>query len=233
MDRKPYGIQKAPDGVDDGGADESGNDTGDKSLRGLFERNMKTTYKLTSDKLDGHLKVVYDKGLLKAFQIEVKNELTPKQYGVFLSTLSFSETRVRDFEAIGLRVMLEAGDRTNSKISIFCRLYERYIGVKYKVSRADAGKMKHIKVDEPMLVHYFQSTNFLFSGKWSISNLVKYYNELLAEIARQGKPQYPSGWDAAFAAKLQGTELSAYWGHLRELGLKPVRDRQGNVVDWR
>lgn len=193
---------------------------------------MKTTYKLTSDKLDGHLLVSYENGILKAFQIEVKTKLSLKQLGVFLSTLNYYEARVRDFETIGLQVMLEAGDRTNNKIAVFCRLYERYVGVKYKVSRADAGKMKHIKVDEAMLVHYFQSTNFLFAGKWSISNLVKYYNELLADIARQGKPQYPNGWDAGFAAKLQGPELSAYWKHLRQLGLKPVKDRQGNVVDW-
>lgn len=187
---------------------------------------------MTSDKLDGHLLVTYDSGLLKELQINIKSELTPQQYGVLLATLSFSEARVRDFEKVGLQVMLEAGDRTNSKIAVFCRLYERYVGVKYKVSRADAGKMKYVKVDEAMLAHYFQSTNFLFAGKWSIANLVKYYNELQAEIVRQGKPAYPSGWDAAFAAKMQGPELSAYWAHLRELGLKPIRDRQGNVVDW-
>lgn len=194
---------------------------------------MKTTYKLTSDKLDGHLEVAYEKGLLKEFKIECEDVLTPQQYGVFLGTLPHSEERVKDFEGIGLQVVPVAIDKTNDKIALFCRLYERFIGVKYKASRADGGKIKSIKVDEPMLRHYFASTNFLFKGKHSVSNLVRYYNELLAEIANYGKPSFPNGWDANFAAKLQGPELTAYWAHLRGLGLQPRKDRQGNVVDWR
>lgn len=193
---------------------------------------MKTTYKLTSDKLDGHLEVAYEDGLLKGFSVDVKPPLNAKQYGVFLGTLNPLEERVKDFEDVGLTVVPVAIDKTNDKIALFCRLYERFVGVKYKVSRADAGKMKLIKVDEPMLRHYFGSSNFLFRGKYSIANLVKYYNELLAEIANYGKPDFPNGWDANFASKLQGPELTAYWAHLRGLGLQPRKTREGNVVDW-
>ena len=193
---------------------------------------MRTTYKLTSDKLDGHLEVAYEEGLLKRFEIAVKAELTEAQYGRFIGTLHPHEERVRDFEGIGLQVVPVAIDKTNDKIALFCRLYERFVGVKYKVSRADAGKMKLIKVDEGMLRHYFASTNFLFKGKYSIANLVKYYNELQAEIANYGKPSFPNGWDVNFAAKLSGSEVSAYYAHLRGLGLKPRRDQAQRIVDW-
>ena len=194
---------------------------------------MKTTYKLTSDKMNGHLEVGFQDGLLKEFKIECKDVLTPRQYGLFLGTLPHSEERVKDFEGIGLQVVPVAIDKVNDKIALWCRLYERYTGVKYKVSGPDAGKMKSIKVDEGMLRHYFESGNFLFKGKYSIANLVKYYNELLVEIAHAGQPIHPNGWDAAYAAKLTAKELPEYWAHLRGLGLQPRKDRQGNVVDWR
>src|SRR5690606_33234463 len=101
---------------------------------------METTYKLTSDKLSGHLEVAYEDGLLKRFVIAVKPPLTPRQYGVFISSLNPNEERVKDFEEVGLKVLPVAVDKTNDKIALFCRLYERFVGVKYKVSRADAGK---------------------------------------------------------------------------------------------
>lgn len=196
------------------------------------KNDMKTTYRLKSDKMNGHLEVGFQDGLLKEFKIECKDALTPRQYGLFLGTLPHSEERVKDFEGIGLQVVPVAIDKVNDKIALWCRLYERYTGVKYKVSGPDAGKMKSIKVDEGMLRHYFESGNFLFKGKYSIANLVKYYNELQAEIANYGKPSFPNGWDANFAAKLSGSEMSAYYAHLRGLGLKPRRDQAQRIVDW-
>src|SRR5690606_31332843 len=193
---------------------------------------MKTTYRLTSAKLSGHLAASFEEGLLKEFKIDCHTDLTPQQYGVFLGTLPHTEERVKDFEGVGLQVVPVAIDKTNDKVALFCRLYERFIGVKYKASRQDGGKMKLIKVDEPMLRHYFSSTNFLFKGKHSVSNLVRYYNELQAEIANYGKPSFPNGWDANFAAKLSGSEVSAYYAHLRGLGLKPRKDQAQRIVDW-
>lgn len=44
---------------------------------------------------------------------------------------------------------------------------------------------------------------------------------------------FPDHWDPAIEKKLHGSELSAYWGHLRGLGLQPVRNRFKVVTDWR
>lgn len=121
---------------------------------------------------------------------------------------------------------------TNLKIALFCRQYETHTTVKYKVSPADSGKIKLIKVTDALLTAYFTSQNFLFKNKYSIANLVKYYNELLAEIATAGKPKHPNHYDKAYQAKLPVTEVAAYWAHLRSLGLQPKKDKVGNTIDW-
>lgn len=110
---------------------------------------------------------------------------------------------------------------TNEKIALFCRFYEKHVNVKYKVSPFDAGKMKHTQLNEQFLQHYFATPMFQIKNKYSVSNLVRYYNELLAEIAHKGKPQLPNSWSQDFVSRLNGTELSAYYAHLRRLGLKP------------
>lgn len=60
------------------------------------------------------------------------------------------------------------------------------------MSAADSGKVKLIRFDEALLDHYFTSENFLFKGKQSIANLVRYYNELRAEMAAPPKSKYPT-----------------------------------------
>ncbi|MGB4776135.1 MAG: hypothetical protein WBP45_13230 [Daejeonella sp.] len=191
---------------------------------------MKTVYILTGKNTKGHLEIEYFNGVLNAFKLVLKEPLTLQQFEAIITSLPYSEENITTMTDIGLTINRE---RTNQKIDLFCQFYMRYKdGLKYKVSPADSGKMKLIKVDEKLLEHYFSSQSFLFKAKHSISNLVKYYNELLAEIASANKSKHPNGWDKAYEAKLNTTEMMDYWRHLNSLGLKSKKDRLGNVIDW-
>lgn len=192
---------------------------------------MKTTYKLNSEKMGGYFLVSFENEDLTGFEICFKKPLTVAQYTYFLNRLPVHEGGMNRFESIGLSIEKVAAP--NEKIAMFCALYEKHVGIKYKVSPADSGKIKHVQVTEELLHHYFRSDNFLWKGKYSIANLVKYYNELRAEIAQGGKARHPDQWDKAYFAKLQGGQISEYFRHLRELGLKPHKNLRGDIVDWK
>jgi hypothetical protein len=191
-----------------------------------------TNYTLTSPKLNGHLELQFTDGHLNAVKMVIKAPLSGEQFCALMLALPQFEKDLYKLEALNLSVTIDKP--ANEKIALFCRLYESNKGIKYKVSPADSGKIKLIKADEDILVFYFGSSNFLFRGKHSISNLVKYYNELLADIAAGAKPKvkYPDHFDQAFQNKLTSKECPAYWNHLRSLGLMPKKDRVGNTIDW-
>src|SRR5690606_19092669 len=102
-------------------------------------------------------------------ETEIKEPLSLTQFSLLMETVPFNEDYIHIFKSLGFDIALEQA--TNEKIALFCELYEKRVGIKYKVSRADSGKMKEIKVDVPMLNHYFfVSTNFIFVNKYSIAN---------------------------------------------------------------
>ncbi|MEO7212641.1 hypothetical protein [Mucilaginibacter sp.] len=191
---------------------------------------MNNTYKLTSGKLDGYIELEYTSGLLTRISIAIKQGLNDKQFSWLISAITQHEHQVRQLEEIGITV--SAAMPANQKLALFCRLYELYKKIKYKVSPADSGKIKLITIDEPMLVAYFTSENFIFKNKHSVSNLVRYYNELRAEIAKSSKPAHPDYWSDKHASKLDGKARAAYIGHLHSIGLKPVYLLNGDVKDW-
>lgn len=195
---------------------------------------MTANYTLTSQKLDGHIEIQFFEGHLTTVKLVIKAPLNAIQFRALINALPQYESDLPKLEHTGLIAQLE--QPANQKIDLFCRLYEVYKRVKYRVSPADSGKIKLIKVNEDMLVFYFNSSNFLFKDKHSIGNLVKYYNELLAEFAQAASAKsgikYPDYFDQAYQNKLSTKECPAYWAHLRELGLQPKKDRVGNVIDW-
>ncbi|HMR18388.1 MAG TPA: hypothetical protein PKA53_03730 [Sphingobacterium sp.] len=192
---------------------------------------MKQTYKLTTSKLDGYIQVTYFNSYLIGLEINIKQPMSQFQFDSFIRLLPY-DLDLDKFRLLGLHVEEIKEMAANKKIALFCTMYEKHVGIKYKASRQDGGKIKGIKVDEQVLTHYFSSQNWTFHGKWSVSNLVRYYNELLQEIASKGKPKHPDTWSQEYANKLAPADLSGYWKHLRGLGLKPVKDSVGNVKDW-
>ncbi|WP_106566475.1 hypothetical protein [Cecembia rubra] len=192
---------------------------------------MKTVYRLSSTKLKGHFLVSFEQGRLTGFEMAFKNGITDYLYDRFLSALPILEEFIGRYESMGLKVERVAAP--NEKIAIFCRIYEQHVGIKYKVIGADAGKIKHVQLDEALLHHYFRSDNFLWKGKYSISNLVRYYNELRAEMATGGRQKHPDEWDASYCTKLKADQLSDYYRHLRSRGLRAIKDQTGRIIDWK
>ena len=191
-----------------------------------------TIYELTSEKTQGDFTLEYDAGgCLITCKLAFKQSLkSAALLQLLFHKIPYSENDLKQLEKIGFKISKAVP--SNQKIALFCRFYEQYKKIKYKVSPSDSGKIKGVKIDDAMLTIYFQSESFIFKGKQSIANLVKYYNELRAEIAAGGKGKHPNGWDNEYFKKLPANEYGAYWEHLRSLGLKPHKDGRGNTVDW-
>lgn len=187
------------------------------------------TYLLSSKRLGGSIEIEYLNNVLTVVKLNLKQPMNDVQFQLFKDALSQCED-VKAFEDLGFS--LTEMMPTNEKIALYCRLYEQKTGLKYKVSPADAGKMKGLKITYDLLVFYFASENFLFKNKYSIGNLTKYYNELCVEFANAGKSKHPNSWSLEYENKLKGKELSDYWAHLRSLGLKPKKGRMGETIDW-
>jgi hypothetical protein len=128
---------------------------------------------------------------------------------------------------------------TNEKIALWCRLYEQFKGIKYKVSPADSGKMKTLSINEELLTFYLDdkalpenATTWLFRGKQSIANLVKYQNEVRAAMAKPSDSRFPDHYSAEFERKLDGPGITEYRKHLMGLGLVPKRARDNTIIDF-
>lgn len=192
---------------------------------------MKNIYKLTSAKLGGHFRICYEDGCLTSFEIHFKEPLNASQFECFKARINYNEDNLDGFENLGLLVERETA--ANEKLAMFCRMYEKYVGIKYKVTKSDSGKIKQVNPEEDLLQHYFTSDNFLFRGKHSVTNLVRYYNELRAEAIRGPASKHPDRWDRDYFSGLKPDQVAGYWKHLRSLGMKPVKNATGAVMDWK
>ena len=128
---------------------------------------------------------------------------------------------------------------TNKKLALWCSKYEQHKRVKYKVSAADSGKMKSLAITEELLEYYLNddklpqnATTWLFRGKQSIANLVKYQNEVRTSMAQGAPSKFPSSYSAEYERKLDGPGITAYRKHLASLGLVPKRARDGSIMDY-
>jgi len=187
------------------------------------------TYILTGKRLDGHIEVTYINGLLNAVTMPLKSPLTDVQFEALKSKVSMHERDLANLKLIG--ITCECAPKPNEQIALFCRKYLQYKGIKYVVGKAEAGKVKLVKFDELMLDVYFTSQSFSFKDKHCIHNLVKFYNELRAEVAAGIKSKYPAHFDRDYFNKLPAGEQKMYLSHLTSLGLVPKQVR-GVTVDW-
>lgn len=128
----------------------------------------------------------------------------------------------------------------DNKVALWCRLYKEYKGVAYKVSGADAGKMKRLNVTEELLRWYLDeaklpqnSTTWLWRGKQSIGNLSHYWNEVNTARTTPAASKHPNTYDRDYERKLTGEGITEYRKHLRSLGLVPVTDRSGAITTYR
>lgn len=192
---------------------------------------MKTTYELTSKARNGVIQVSYDRGLFIGIEIDFKPPLNAEKTDLILKRIPAHHDHLNELCALGLEVTKILAP--NEKLALFCRVYEKHKGIKYKVTAADSGKIKQINPTEEQLHSYFRSENFLFKGKQSIANLVKYWNEFRADLAGQGKSKFPDEWNADLVRKLTPQDTVHYYSHLRSLGFKAIKSEAGQVVGFK
>ncbi|MFD2874058.1 hypothetical protein ACFS5N_16365 [Mucilaginibacter ximonensis] len=98
----------------------------------------------------------------------------------------------------------------------------------------DSGKIKLVKLDEQILTVYFTCNNNLFKGKYSIHNLVNFYNELLVEVKNAGKPKspHPDHWSQPYYNTLSPAKATEYFAYLRSLGFVAKKDTSHNIIEF-
>jgi len=191
-----------------------------------------TIYSLTSPKIDGEIELQYTNGVLNCITMAFKQPLNAIQFKALVSSVKQFEADLPQLEGLGL--IITAAMPANQKIALFCSRYEFHKKRKYQVTPAESGKFKQskVKITAEILDAYFLSENFLFKGKHGMGNLIKYYNQLLDEIATGPISKHPDHWSKTYEDKLDDEGRVEYWAHLRGLGLRPVRDRVQRVTDW-
>ncbi len=104
-------------------------------------------------------------GRIRLIFRSILTPLSVNQYRCFYNLLPVHEGGMDQFEGLGL--VIEKVADPNEKIALFCKLYEKNVGIKYKASPSDSGKIKYVQLTEAMLHQYFRSENFHWKGKYS------------------------------------------------------------------
>lgn len=65
----------------------------------------------------------------------------------------------------------------NQKIALWCELYKMNYGIDYKVTAADAGRVKNIEMSKDLIVSFFNSTEWYAKEK-TISRYTSNYNDI-------------------------------------------------------
>jgi len=186
-----------------------------------------TKYVLHSRRYNGKLLLAYRDGVIYSFINEME-KITEAQWDALMKEIPFDEVNISHLESIGLEV--KHALKTNEKVALFCRLYEKHRGLKYKASNIQGRMMSDMDVNEELLTFYFTSDFFDWKGKWSIQNLRKYYNELRDRYFHRHDPK-PIIYSRKQEQTLTGAALSEYWKQLREAGYEAVKVG-GSIVDW-
>lgn len=184
-----------------------------------------------SKKLEGNIIITYHDDVIYSLIIDFKIKPTSEVWKKLFDNLPLSPNDTDKLSLLGLEIIT---DRANDRIALFCSKYSQKIGLKYKISKADAGKMKDLVIStnelEKVLEIYFNCTEWWAKQK-SISNFIKHFNELTVLAAGITTSKYPNEWDKEFESKLKNNELTEYWAHLRNLGYEPIK-RGGYTIKW-
>lgn len=130
-----------------------------------------------------------------------------------------------------LIVFKKQPSKTNEKIAIFCRQYEKFSGIKYKISKSEIGMLARHEMTEELVQKFFMCTEFWAKVK-SVSYYCKNLNEIKRLTAQNSTSMHPNHWDSAYAAKLTGPQTSDYYKHLRNQDLTPKKNPLGQIINW-
>lgn len=208
-------------------------------------------FKLTAVSLNGYMMVVYQDNRFKSVLNEFEPKITEDQVNFLLKWIpdhpdkliplmgakSGGKINVEAIKTIGTEPELPTSDYpTNKKIARFCEFYEAKTKLKYKVLPTDAGKITNLKATESewenLMQTYYNSMNFIFLNKYSISNVVKYWNELRVEaMGTPTRKNYPIPYDAGYFKTLDMMQQREYWKVLRDAGYV-FEDGNGREGKW-
>ncbi len=181
----------------------------------------------------------YHDGVLISILFKLQQPLTETQVKALFADIHYLESSLKQsMSAAGVIVEAITPKRTTltstqDKIAMFCRYYKSHVGLSYRVSRADSGMIKAVDVTEKLLTTYFTSESVLFKNHYSIGNYTKFFNQLCAEaFGTNEKSGLPNTWNAKFASKLSGPQLSQYFRHLHSKGLVARKNSLGEIIDF-
>jgi hypothetical protein len=195
-------------------------------------------YTVKHPDIKGQLRVMCDQES-KAVQVYFDcRPLLEQLVGILLFT--FDDALLDELRGRGFTVAVSEPELSVSqRISLWCRLYKQHKGTSYRILGSDAGKMRDLKVDEELLNYYLNdaelpqnSTTWLWRGKQSISNLVRYQNEVRASMVAPAQSKHPNVWSRDYYMKLDGAGITEYMAHLRGLGLVARKHRDGSIIDF-
>jgi hypothetical protein len=200
-------------------------------------------YIITSEKFEGFLIMTYQDGLFKSCINEIKTPIKREVWDSFRINMPFREELLKGLQHHGLKVCEKEYDLSSmeeqekpgyERVKLFCQIFEEMKGRKYKVYAGEGKKIQLVPVTEAIIRYYFRSTNFLWHTKWSISNLVKFWNELQTEMA-EGKPamRFPDYYSPEYVAQLLPAQVPYYHQHLIKKGLIPVRNSFNEIVAFK
>lgn len=122
-------------------------------------------------------------------------------------------------------------NKANEKIALFCKYYEQYTSIKYKISPREIGMIKNVEVTDDLLDKFFRSTEFWAKVK-SVAYYVKNINEIRRITATHNQDGFPNFWDEKYASKLDPPTYMKYCGHLNSLGWKARKSATGTILEY-
>lgn len=199
--------------------------------------------RITDPELDGQVAkvVIDDNDRLPHTWYIVGQRLLARLHHVLMAP--WDDGLLAAFESKGLKVEVVAqrAQTGGDKVALFCKWYKHYKGINYRATPADGKRLKDFSADlsERLLKFYMDDekmpdtpTTWLFRGKQSVNNLLRYWNEVNAAMLAPPPSRFPNTWDPKIAQRLTGPELSGYYAHLRGLGLKPIHWHDGTIRTW-
>lgn len=189
-----------------------------------------TRYIFTSDKLQGQLILTFKAGIIWTMINEFKG-MNEDQHRQLMVQLPFVETKLHNLTDIGLK--MKKDQATNQKIALFCKWYEKQIGIKYKITKKETGMIGNVEVNDDLLAAYFTNSHWKWNDCRSVSNYCGNYNLVRSLVygKQQHLHQFPNQYSADFEKSLSAEKLPQYWAHLRALGWQPIK--RGNYTTWK
>lgn len=211
------------------------------------------TYKLTSPKFTGSVKLVYKDGVLSSIVQTLKSKstkrtLAPDSVRMLLDLLPTAETEVYGLEKYykveclsGLQQSISAA---KVKLGIFKKEYKKWFGEKFGSFDQyiePCYTAKDEKVIEPLdvneeLVHFYLRMRAYYAQEQSLKSFCNFYNEIVLEYQKHqagmhlkpssNKLPYPDYWSLDAERKLDPKHYPAWWKHLRGLGWTPNKGGQ-------